>query len=520
MMLNTFKKYRLVATAAFTALLIGASYFSYNLGLKINGLSRLKEGLSTCTARVTQSYTSKAMKSGGQYLNESFFSNTEDCLADVKNLMAESDIVVVHGSLKQLNSLATATYWLHKAMSSSKLSEGESFEKRFGKVENIRLVLEEVISKAEIGLSSSLTFQKFNLITLAAIIFTLLGWELSDRRKNRLVNELFELTARDYSQNGDLGDKAKRLIVEALEHNELDECSRLFSAIDSRDQRLERLRSSDDIEVVCEIEPDLNVELELESELNIELELEPEPELNIELELEPEPELNIELELEPEPELNIELELAPEPETVIEVEFEPEEATYLDASVWRDEFSAQDFNTDLIGMRETSPRPTIVESRPIFFTDVEVIFNRVADLFQQKLLNSNVLLDIRGDENVLANISVEELTQGLHSLLSDSLSRFEKQSNNRIVFFVRKLEGKAMISYMDNGPSLNPSSMNLTIAREIFKESGAQVVIENSEDFGGHVALEIDLSPIKKAEKQLVSVTKTTKRELMQSLGL
>ncbi len=473
-MLKYFKRHRMWVTAVSVAALFGSAYFSYNLGDKVSKLSILKEGLATCTNRLTQSYTSKVMGTGGEYVSDSFFSTTEECLADVKKIAEASDIKLIRDEIKELSTLTSNAYWFHKALSSAQLSEIDGFRERFDKVETSRIEFEETLALAQSSISGPLFFQKINLIVLGLITFVLIGWELSDKRKKRLANELFELTARDYAQNGSFGDRAKRLITDALEYNELTECSRLFSAIDTRDRRFDRLRDSSDLEIVCEIAPDLNIELEMEP--------------------------------------------------IIEVEFEAEEDTFTDDSVWRDEFAAEEVNPELMGMSHKIPervisKPEIAIEPQQYATDVESIFNRVSDLFQDRLNGLNVLLDVRGDEKVLANISVENLTQALYSLFSDSIKRFATGKQNKIVFFIRKFEGKAHFSYMDNGAPLDFESLDLTIAKEIFEESRVQVHMENSDDFGGHIALVSELGFSEKSQKRLVSVKKTTKRELLKSLG-
>lgn len=475
-MLNFLKKYRLCAIAVTTAILIGSSYFSYDLGSKVSGLSLLKEGLSTCTGRLTQTYTAKMMGSGGQYLSGAFVTATEECLADVKGMMAASSIKAISSSAKKLGTLISSAYWLHKEFTASNLIEGQFTNERFEKVEAIRLELEESIAIALASLTGALNFQKLNLAVISTLIFVLMGWEITNRRKKRLTNELIELTARDYTQNGVIGVKAKRLIVDALESNELEECSKLFSAIDIRDQRLEKLRGNDELEIVCEIEPNLEFEVMCEIEANL------------------------------------------------EVEFEAEEDLLCDDSVWTDQFGTEDYNTDLVGLRDAGSVPFPQKNDVIevqgFSTDIETIFNRVVDLFQERLTESHVLIDVRGDVKLSANISVENLTQGLHSLLSYSLKRFGDCSNSKIVCFIKEQQGMAQISYMDNGAPLDFESIDLAIAREIFEENGATITMENSDDFGGHINLLMEKGISDKSEKRLVSVKKTTKRELMRSLGL
>lgn len=473
-MLKMFKKNKLWFVATLVLALSGATYFSYHIGQNASTLSLLKDGVVTCTGRLSKSYTARLL-GGGEFLSSDFFLATEECLADVKKMISESDIKVIRENLKSVNDLSNHAYWLHKGLGNiNSMEDNQNIDERFGKIEDLRLKIEADIIQVQEKISAAFLLQKIALFLFGGVILILLGWEIVDRRNKKIANDFFELTARDYAHNKEFGGKASRLISDALKYNELHDCNQLFESMEMERGENTFVKkgevfNEEVFEVICEMEPDLNIELELEDEDNI----------------------------------------------------------YLGDDVLRDEFSSEEFCEDLRGLEigkidvsaiEVNPSESKNMSKNV--TDFEVIFNRVVDLFQDKLTEKQVLIDVRGTESVKGDISVEDLTQIFHSLISDSIKRFNYKPTNKIIINFKKINEFVEFNYIDNAAPLMESSVDQLIVKEIIDDLKCDFLMEYSFGLGNRISVSMNAAIYDSSSKRVVSVRKGTKRELLKAMSL
>ena len=167
-------------TRYFSIFMVGAAvgvglFMSTNQG-PLNQLGQMAGGVSTCFARLTQTFTARMIRAkNSEYLGDSFKTSTESCFSDVINVAQTEDYASKKRINKKLNILGHDAHWFHKKVSeSSNFSKGEgsNFSERYYRLEN---QVEDVVEMIESSTEREKSFQNQMMWTLFACLMLALA---------------------------------------------------------------------------------------------------------------------------------------------------------------------------------------------------------------------------------------------------------------------------------------------------------------------------------------------------------
>lgn len=248
-------------------ILLGVLGFSsITLSNQLAQFSQIKDGMDICFGRVTDTFRAQASGGAKELTSGPYTQMTEECFAELKDMLSLGKGKFFSANSSLINSILTDVYWLHRQGGDD--MKTEELNKRFDKIEQFRINLEDGLSARVQGIKSSLSYLKMALGVVLLAAIGCFAFDSIQRRKNRLLNERFELAAVELRQREKIESniqQASLLLQEALQFNELAECSKLCGEVIYKQQQ-EILWNSDHKEIVVELEPDLEIELELEAE--------------------------------------------------------------------------------------------------------------------------------------------------------------------------------------------------------------------------------------------------------------
>lgn len=205
--------------------LIGASSLLFSQNNLINHLNVLNGGLSTCFGRVNQSYTAKMIgRPNSQYLQDEFFTTTEDCFGDV--LSYYFDHLTQQSTLpaNQMNVLTTDVHWLLQAMREAAPAERVSeflnnISTKFGKLELKIAKIEDDIGNTKISVEKVKSQSEIAALIFASVLFLCLLVALFYLRKAmRLGKTIERVASKQLNQGGPISSvKVEAMVVKALE---------------------------------------------------------------------------------------------------------------------------------------------------------------------------------------------------------------------------------------------------------------------------------------------------------------
>lgn len=217
------------------ALLVTAAIFIQGLSGRIRMITVLGEGVQTCYQRTHQTYTARVLGDlGAPYLEQSFLSSTQECLADSMSYFEAHLAPFLTGGVTLLNEINDLTHEFNKKLNGMEGNPegvvasvlGRRFERLETKKDEFLERLENLSGKA-LASYSSLNWSFFLLIGLVSFFFIGELWNaLSLGRLNA------DLEKKALSFLHDPKAKAEQigeLLTEALETNGLKSCSLLVN---------------------------------------------------------------------------------------------------------------------------------------------------------------------------------------------------------------------------------------------------------------------------------------------------
>ncbi len=236
---NLLESKKSIAGIFLLAALIGTTYTIQENSTRIKRLTNFESGIQTCFARVNQTYTAKMIgDASSNYLTQNFENLTEECFAEGILNVEDSFKTELSHVAKKLSTLASNVHWFHEDILSpgsarAIAGEGEVRDvgSRFEKIETTKDEILEASEQYKTEVSNSLNKEKtFFYISATLLVFVMLSEYMRTARR-RLSNQLREKEAEAelLDNGGAVSVKVGEIIRQALEQNELVNCSKLFA---------------------------------------------------------------------------------------------------------------------------------------------------------------------------------------------------------------------------------------------------------------------------------------------------
>ena len=460
------------------ASLIFVSGLGQNYSTSLQSFSVLNEGINTCFSRVAQSYTAKIIgDQNSAYLNESFHNLTEECFAES---IATFEAMAIAGSdkaLGELNTLSKDVHWFHQRLT-AKPAPGiinETPEKvlvanlggRFEKLELKRDSVLEFIDEKRTSIIASTSWVSGLFYFLAGIVPLFFIWNLISFKseagaRRRIEDDAQELiTATTFDRV-----KAEEVIASALRHTGMNKSANFF---DTYRTRIES--------------PILSDSSVTDTAGSVEIAKTDEPgSLNQQMD-----------------------------------------------RIW----NAPEKKVEAIKEEKTVEETTAMES-----VEAENVLTGVIDLLSSKIFTQGIKLDINTEEvDVFANS--ESLEQVFYHVLMNSIESYDYDDPAKnLSINMRLLGGTLFMDFYDSGRSfdndflrvqaglvpnedVDPNYLELTICKELISEFGGKISFENvANDDGDLVGRKVQISLRAVPKGKVRSVEKTTKRALLEKLGI
>jgi signal transduction histidine kinase len=222
--------FRLTAIAILTT---GALFYGYNSYFRdYKDLVSLHDGISTCTQRVSQSFTAKMIgDKNSVYLQNDFMNLSEDCFADTiasfnANLSSKLSLV---GS--QINQLASESHSLHEKILLSGSTTNE-IGKIYERIEAARNILVDEIDNSKIKNQSSQNMLFVSLIASFLLMSLIALKSLWDMVREFKANLVLEALSREQlsSQDTDRANKMEEIFTQIFRQNNLSFSSQMFQS--------------------------------------------------------------------------------------------------------------------------------------------------------------------------------------------------------------------------------------------------------------------------------------------------
>lgn len=216
-------------------LLITAAVFIQNLSSRIRQITVLGEGVQTCYQRIHQTYTARILgDTSAPYLEESFLSSTQECLADSMSYFEAHLEGFLTGGVTLLNEVNELTHEFNTKLASMEGNPENVVASVLGRrFERLETKKDEFLERLE-GLSgnalasySSLKWSFFLLIGLVSFFFIGELWNSFSLARN---NEELEGRAQDMLHDPSIkAEQVETFLTEALESNGLPRCALLVN---------------------------------------------------------------------------------------------------------------------------------------------------------------------------------------------------------------------------------------------------------------------------------------------------
>lgn len=206
----------------------------------IKKMNTVENGIQTCFTRVNQTFTANLLKqTSSAYLSQGFQTLTEECFAEAVSAVEELGYLQASDVQKKLSGLSSNVHWFHEDLlagtsAGAKALKNESprnVGKRFSDIETTKNELVETNQILKDKLNDDVNTQKNIFFALATMLFMVLVTEILSIAKRKLANSNSEFLANsELKDNGGVHSvKVGEIIRVALEQNELDSCSKLFT---------------------------------------------------------------------------------------------------------------------------------------------------------------------------------------------------------------------------------------------------------------------------------------------------
>jgi hypothetical protein len=235
---NLLESKRSIAGLVLLAALVGTTYNIQENSSRIKKLTNFESGMHTCFSRVNQTYTAKMLgDTTSTYLTQNFQNLTEECFAEGILNVEESFKSELAQVAKKLSTLASNVHWFHEDILSPGAthaianSESRDVGARFEKIESTKDEILDGSEQYKNELSSSLNKEKTFFYVSAVFLVLVMFSEYMATTRKRLSNQSRELEAQAelLDNGGAVSVKVGEIIRNALEQNDLINCSKLFA---------------------------------------------------------------------------------------------------------------------------------------------------------------------------------------------------------------------------------------------------------------------------------------------------
>lgn len=179
------KKNLSIITLTCLSLLIGISVVKNVVSQRINLTYTLQDGVQTCFARLSQSYTAKLINDKlSPYLSKDFMKTTEDCFSEALTITREKMTYLSRQVEEGLNTLAEDAHWYHEKLTAES-NVGlnpvpqnvilANLGTRFQKLEQNRNGLVEVIDQNRQVLETRNSYAQWAFVLLAPFVLIFSG---------------------------------------------------------------------------------------------------------------------------------------------------------------------------------------------------------------------------------------------------------------------------------------------------------------------------------------------------------
>jgi hypothetical protein len=238
---NLLDSKRNIAGIFLLAALVGITYNIQENSTRIKRLTNFESGMQTCFARVNQTYTAKMLgETTSNYLTQNFQNLTEECFAEGILNVEESFKTELAQVAKKLSTLASNVHWFHedilspgtaRAIAGAGETEGRDVGSRFEKIESTKDEILENSDQYKTELSGTLNKEKNIFYVVSTLLVLVMISEFMSATRKRLANVAREKEAEAelLDNGGAVSVKVGEIIRNALEQNDLVNCSKLFS---------------------------------------------------------------------------------------------------------------------------------------------------------------------------------------------------------------------------------------------------------------------------------------------------
>lgn len=224
---------RLVLISIVTTALLGIGYVSSSADKK--DILSVKEGITTCSHRVAQSFTAKMIgDKNSVYMQNDFMNMSEDCFADVVANFNSQFANKLQTVTNQINQMTSLTHQLHEKILIAG-TDNQTLGSLYEKIESARNFSLDELDNFHSTTTSSNKFSLFGVITSFLLLAGLVLYELY--KQLNLNNALFgfdnvaknELVNQEENRN----QNAEELLSTVFNKVGLVYCSQLFQTLKS-----------------------------------------------------------------------------------------------------------------------------------------------------------------------------------------------------------------------------------------------------------------------------------------------
>ncbi|TNF32007.1 MAG: hypothetical protein EP319_00540 [Deltaproteobacteria bacterium] len=229
------KRSHLVGLATATLLLVTSSFVFHYMG-QADKLSVLNEGISTCFARVKNSYTAKLLGDGKSlYLSNDFMATTEECFGETLASLNQDFETTLSDTEKILNTVSSDSHWFHQKLVSEEAKmvgavTVSNYGSRFVTIEENVSKIQSQIEGYKQTVQKKMNAGKAIFIGLILVGMAFMVWEtwrkiLFSRRRDEIERRaLEELNEKGGRTSAAIG----ALVSEALVVNNFQKTADLF----------------------------------------------------------------------------------------------------------------------------------------------------------------------------------------------------------------------------------------------------------------------------------------------------
>lgn len=210
---------------------------SFNLSSGLNSLSKLEGGVNTCFLRLNQTFTSRLIGSNeSSYLGNDFKRMTEECFAESFIAFEEISLNIPKNLAKTFNNLISEVHWFHQKLDFKTglvtKSSLDGLNEKFATIENLFNEVLAGLNNSRAQEVANLNLLKMFIFSLSILTLALLFWENSDLKYIESEISKVEAEALKELESSEVNSqRGKRIINQALQIHDMDNCKELFSRI-------------------------------------------------------------------------------------------------------------------------------------------------------------------------------------------------------------------------------------------------------------------------------------------------